>query len=371
MSSPVAADRKAEAVSFASALLSWYDRHARRLPWRVGPAAAKAGARADPYSVWLSEIMLQQTQVATVRGYYERFLHRWPNVTALAEADPEAVMRAWAGLGYYSRARNLKRCAETVAREHGGRFPSTAAALKTLPGIGEYTAAAIAAIAFDEPVAVIDGNVERVTARVERIDMPVRQAKARIGNLVADWLPPDRPGDFAQAMMDLGATLCTPRRPACALCPVSDHCAAFAAGDAEAYPVKAQKPDKPARRGAAFVIEDRTGAVFLIRRPPRGLLGGMSAVPSTDWSVRGDGASGRAALPFEADWRLAGTARHGFTHFNLTLEVWHTAAVAATPPFAGWWSPPEALPQEALPSLMKKVIATALPEVFGTEDRPS
>jgi A/G-specific adenine glycosylase len=222
----------------AAALLGWYDRHHRDLPWRVPPRALARGERPDPYRVWLSEVMLQQTTVEAVKPYFRAFLERWPSVERLAEAETDDVMKAWAGLGYYSRARNLKKCAETVSRSHGGRFPDTVEGLAALPGIGAYTAAAIAAIAFDRPVAVVDGNVERVTSRLEAMDTPLPEAKGRIRAVVASWVPQARSGDFAQAMMDLGATICTPRRPSCMVCPLNGDCAALKAGDPERYPVR-------------------------------------------------------------------------------------------------------------------------------------
>lgn len=367
MSAPEKA--RIETGGFASALLAWYDRHARQLPWRVPPAAGKRGERPDPYHVWLSEVMLQQTQVATVRKYYLKFLSLWPAVSDLARAETEDVMKAWAGLGYYSRARNLKKCAEVVAFELGGQFPQTAEGLKALPGIGDYTSAAISAIAFDEPVAVVDGNIERVITRQFRIEEPVRVSKPDIRAKVQDLLPLDRPGDFAQAMMDLGATLCSPRNPACGLCPVSASCQAFEKGAMERYPVKAAKAEKPTRKGAAFIIRNRDGAIWLQKRAENGLLGGMSEVPGTAWTSRNDGATGDAALPFEADWRRAGSARHTFTHFHLELEVWlldapdeNLSKLAGGQWDGGWWSMPEDLAGEALPTVMRKAISVALPD---------
>jgi A/G-specific adenine glycosylase len=347
---------------FSRQLLAWYDRHARALPWRVPPAKSKACERPDPYRVWLSEVMLQQTQVATVREYYLKFLSLWPSVHDLANADTEDVMKAWAGLGYYSRARNLKKCAGIVAVELGGVFPDNVTDLKKLPGIGDYTAAAIAAIAFGEPAAVIDGNIERVMTRQHRIDKPVRECKEQIRSLVADLLPRERPGDFAQAMMDLGATLCSPKKPGCALCPVAATCLAFAKGDMERFPVKAPKPEKPVRKGAAFVIFNSDGHVYLQKRKTSGLLGGMSEVPGSAWTARIDGATGETALPFDGAWQKAGKARHTFTHFHLELEVWHTEATHHRGD--GWWSTPDALPGEALPTVMKKAISVVLPDVF-------
>ncbi|RIY03806.1 A/G-specific adenine glycosylase [Aureimonas flava] len=350
---------------FAEALLAWYDRHARVLPWRVSPADLAAGIRPDPYRVWMSEIMLQQTTVAAVKGYFASFTERWPTVEALAGAADAEVMGAWAGLGYYARARNLLACARDVASQRGGRFPETAAELRSLPGVGEYTSAAIAAIAFDEPVAVVDGNIERIATRIACIETPLPAARRPIRALVQDLTPAKRPGDFAQAMMDLGATICTPRRPACVLCPVGEGCKARRQGRQELFPVKAAKGAKPAREGAAFVLR-RTGdgAVWLRRRPPSGMLGGMSEPPTTDWSSRADGATGAEAAPVAADWRLVGFVRHGFTHFDLTLEVW-TAEAGADPGIDGWWASPSTLDGEALPTLMRKVLERAAADQAG------
>ncbi|MDN2582758.1 A/G-specific adenine glycosylase [Aquibium sp. ELW1220] len=341
-------------------LLAWYDRHHRRLPWRIGPADARAGRRADPYRVWLSEIMLQQTTVQAVKPYFEAFTERWPTVEALAAAPADDIMKAWAGLGYYSRARNLKKCAETVAQAHGGRFPDDVEGLKALPGIGDYTAAAIAAIAFARPAAVVDGNVERVMTRLAAIPTPLPAAKPAIRAMVQDLLPASRPGDFAQATMDLGATICTPKRPACPLCPISEGCAAFRAGTQDEFPVKAPKAVKPVRQGAAFVAENRHGAVLLRKRAEKGLLGGMSEPPTSAWTARVDGAAGTGAAPFAADWRAAGTVTHVFTHFELRLTVYHARADFEAPAGA-WWSARADLAGEALPTVMKKAIETAIP----------
>ncbi|MCB1438664.1 MAG: A/G-specific adenine glycosylase [Nitratireductor sp.] len=348
--------------SFASDLLNWYDRHARRMPWRVMPRDRQAGAQADPYHVWLSEVMLQQTQVATVRDYFLDFASKWPAVEDLANAPSEDVMKAWAGLGYYSRARNLKKCAEKVAFELDGKFPSSASGLQQLPGIGPYTAAAIAAIAFDEPVAVVDGNIERVISRCFRIETELPAAKPEIRDRTQALLEHRRPGDFAQAMMDLGATICTPKRPACALCPVSAHCEALKAGDQETFPRKAAKSDKPVRKGAGFVITNESGAVFLRKRKENGLLGGMTEVPGTNWTSRIDGETGTEALPFAAGWQKCPPVRHTFTHFHLDVEVWRCEAKAVD--MEGWWSSPGELPGEALPTLMKKIISSAIPDAF-------
>lgn len=349
-------------------LLSWYDRHARVLPWRVAPSARRAGVMPDPYRVWLSEIMLQQTTVSAVKPYFDGFLARWPTVMDLAAADEAEVMKAWAGLGYYSRARNLKACAEVVAREHGGRFPATEAALLTLPGIGPYTAAAIAAIAFDVRAVVVDGNVERVITRLNAIATPMPAAKPMIRAAAEALTPKTRPGDFAQAMMDLGATICTPRKPACVLCPFDRACAAQAAGTMETYPVKAPKTERPTRHGTAYVVQRPDGAVLLRRRPPKGLLGGMSEVPSSDWSTRASRTKTEAPATktdgrpaFAGPWRrLAAPVEHTFTHFHLVLAVEVCRVEArSSAPADHWWSPPSAWDGEALPSLMRKVLELA------------
>ncbi len=338
-------------------LLAWYDRHRRALPWRALP-----GETADPYRVWLSEIMLQQTTIAAVKPYFERFLALFPDVRALAEAPSEAVMSAWAGLGYYSRARNLHACAQAVAREHGGIFPDTEDGLRALPGIGAYTAAAIAAIAFGRPAAAVDGNVERVLTRLRAIADPLPGAKPRIRAETLALVPPDRPGDFAQALMDLGATICTPRRPACALCPWRDPCAARAAGMQESYPVKTRKRENPVRRGAAFVALRRDGAILLRTRPPKGLLGGMAEVPGGGWSEGFDPASALLDAPLDARWkRLTAPVRHVFTHFPLELAVYVASVPRSEPAPEGCrWTPLSALDGEPLPSVMRKVIAAAL-----------
>lgn len=344
----------------AGALLAWYDAHHRDLPWRVPPRALKSGAKPDPYRVWLSEVMLQQTTVEAVKSYFLRFIELWPDIHALAAAESGEVMKAWAGLGYYSRARNLKACAETVAGEHGGVFPETEGALRALPGIGPYTAAAVAAIAFGKPAAVVDGNIERVVSRLFTIATPLPAAKSQIKDLVADMLPHDRPGDFAQAMMDLGASLCSPKRPKCMLCPVNEYCAALVEGEPELYPVKPPKKERPLRQGAAFVALRGDGAVLLRTRPPSGLLGGMAEPPNTGWTARADGETGSDAAPFAANWRPAGAIRHIFTHFELALSVWAAEGVNHEAPQGWWWSKPDDLSTEALPTVMKKAIEAAM-----------
>lgn len=346
------------------ALLEWYDRHHRELPWRVSPVEHAAGRRADPYHVWLSEIMLQQTTVQAVKPYFQSFLQQWPDVSALAASPVDDIMKVWAGLGYYSRARNLKKCADIVASRYKGKFPDTEIDLKTLPGIGDYTAAAITAIAFGKHAAVVDGNVERVIARLNCIDTPILSAKPRIRELMSALTPDRRPGDFAQAMMDLGATICTPKRPACSLCPINAGCQAFRRGDPELYPVKPPKKKKPVRRGAAYVAVAPGGAVLLRRRQEKGLLAGMSEVPTTGWTARQDGDCGPQAAPFEADWTSTGTIVHVFTHFELRLDVYRADVESPDPIAGGWWTPESDLAGEALPTVMKKAITSAIATAF-------
>jgi len=306
-------------------LLYWYDAHARALPWRIGPGD---GGRPDPYRVWLSEVMLQQTTVPHATPYFLDFLRRWPTVTALAEAEDGDVMAAWAGLGYYARARNLLACARAVAGQHGGVFPDTEAGLLALPGVGAYTAAAMAAIAFDQPANVVDGNVERVIARLHALETPMPAAKPKLKALAGALVREDRPGDWAQALMDLGATICRPKAPLCERCPLSQDCAALASGSPETYPRKAQKADRPHRHGAAFLLL-RDDRVALIRRPPKGLLGGMLALPSTEWrTAPWSQGEIESAAPVDAAWRSCGEITHVFTHFSLTLQVWRAETAA-------------------------------------------
>jgi A/G-specific adenine glycosylase len=339
----------------AAELLAWYDRHRRVLPWRALP-----GEAADPYRVWLSEIMLQQTTVQAVKPYFEAFTRRFPTVADLAASPSEEIMRLWAGLGYYSRARNLHACAKAVVAEHAGVFPADEAALLRLPGVGPYTAAAIASIAFGIRAVVVDGNVERVIARLHAVDAPLPGAKPEIRRL-ADALTPDaRPGDFAQAMMDLGATICSPKRPICGVCPFLGSCAAQKAGMQEAYPLKAPKGGRPTRRGAAFVAIRADGAVLVRTRPPKGLLGGMLEVPTTDWVVNGVIPRDGVGAPLPGAWRGAGTIRHVFTHFPLELAVYAARmpmAVAAPP--GSQWLPAGDIPAAAFPTLFRKVLAAA------------
>jgi A/G-specific adenine glycosylase len=331
-------------------LLRWFDENRRDLPWR-----APRGADADPYAVWLSEIMLQQTTVASVTGFFHKFISRWPDVSSLAQAPIEDVLAAWAGLGYYARARNLHACANIVATQHGGRFPRREDALLQLPGVGPYTAAAISAIAFREPCVAVDGNVERVISRFFALAEPPPGAKRKIKALAGELLSKERPGDFLQALMDLGAMVCTPRSPACAACPLSEDCTAKRLGQARDFPVKPPKPERPRRRGAAFVL--RSGDfVLLRRRPDKGLYGGMTEFPATPFDA--DHAEKEAMLgfaPARAPWReLKGPVRHIFSHFSLELKVF----VAETPkpqPIAGCrWVKASGLADEALPTLMRK-----------------
>ncbi len=336
-------------------LLRWYDRHRRDLPWR-----ARAGERPDPYRVWLSEIMLQQTTVATVGAYFGRFMARWPDLPALAAATLDEVLHAWQGLGYYARARHLHACARAVAERHGGRFPETEAELLTLPGIGGYTAAAIAAIAFGRAATPVDGNIERVMARLFAHAEPLPEAKAALRRLAATLTPAERAGDYAQAVMDLGAAICTPRKPKCILCPWRQACRARAEGIAESLPARRAKAEKPLRRGVAFWAVRPDGAVLLRRRPEKGLLGGMMEVPSTPWrEASWSEAEAKAAAPVAARWRLLpGVVRHSFTHFHLELAVL-AGEVRAGFAKGGQWTSLDQLSTQALPTVMKKIVAHA------------
>lgn len=340
-------------------LLAWYDRYRRRLPWRAAP-----GEASDPYRVWLSEIMLQQTTVKAVGPYFEKFVERWPDVTALGRASQDDVLRMWAGLGYYSRARNLYACAVTVTREHGGVFPSTEEGLRALPGIGPYTAAAIAAIAFDRRTMPVDGNIERVVSRLFAVEEELPQAKPRIQQLAATLLADSRAGDSAQALMDLGASICTPKKPACSLCPLNEDCTARAQGTQETFPRKAPKKSGALRRGAAFVVT-RDGELLVRSRPEKGLLGGMTEVPGSDWLAGQDDAAAKQQAPELkglSRWqRKVGVVTHVFTHFPLELVVYTAKAEARTRAPEGMrWVPIATLAEEALPNVMRKVIAHAL-----------
>ena len=336
------------------ALLAWYDRHRRDLPWRAPP-----GQRADPYRVWLSEIMLQQTTVPAVAPYFARFVARWPTVLALAAASLDEILHQWQGLGYYARARNLHTCARTVVDRHGGHFPEDVAELRALPGIGDYTASAIAAIAFDRKAAAVDGNVERVVARLYAVAEPLPEAKPRLRELAAGLVPDRRAGDFAQAMMDLGAMICTPRKPRCVLCPWRSACAAAAMGIAEELPARAEKAERPLKYGVAFWLSRPDGAVLLHRRPEKGLLGGMIELPSTAWRQEPwDETGALAEAPAVTAWRaLPGTVQHGFTHFRLELAL---MAGSIAEPIDGIWARPDRFGDYAFPTLTKKLVSHAI-----------
>jgi A/G-specific adenine glycosylase len=335
-------------AALSDSLLGWYDAHARVMPWRVSPADRKSGERPDPYRVWLSEVMLQQTTVAAVRDYFHRFTARWPTVMDLAAADDADVMAEWAGLGYYARARNLLKCARAVVADHDARFPPTRDGLQTLPGIGPYTASAIAAIAYDEAAVVVDGNVERVMARMFAVETPLPAAKAELTALAASLTPATRPGDYAQAVMDLGATICTPRSPACGICPWMQHCGARAEGIQAGLPRKAAKAATPTRHGTIWIARRSDGAYLLERRADKGLLGGMLGWPGTDW----DGGGGPA--PLTADWTEAGEVRHTFTHFHLCLTLMVADVGPDADPLRGTFLPRSDFRPADLPTLMRK-----------------
>ena len=342
-----------------ASLLEWYDRHARDLPWRISPADHARGVTPDPYRIWLSEVMLQQTTVAAVKSYFERFITLWPTVSDLAAASDDAVMGDWAGLGYYARARNLLKCARVVAADHGGKFPDTREGLQALPGIGPYTAAAISAIAFDRAETVVDGNVERVMARLHGIETPLPAAKPELTKAAAMLTPDHRPGDYAQAVMDLGATICTPKNPACGICPWRTPCRARMAGNAADLPRKTPKKPKPTRLGIAYVARRTDGAWLLERRPDKGLLGGMLGWPGSDWSD-----APTPAPPLNADWvLLSEEARHTFTHFHLRLQVAIARAPADANPEIGAFEPRHSFRPSKLPTVMRKVFDLAHAEL--------
>ncbi len=356
--------RKKGTAPAAADLLAWYDRHARVLPWRLEPWRALRGERPDPYGVWLSEIMLQQTTVKAVGPYYARFLARWPTVNRLAAASLDDVLRLWAGLGYYARARNMHACATVVVQRHNGKFPREMDELRALPGVGDYTAAAIAAIAFDIAAVPVDGNVERVVSRLFAVEEELPAAKPKIKQLAASLLPGERSGDFAQAFMDLGATICSPKRPACALCPWVESCVAHLRGDQETFPRKAPKREGQLRRGAAYVALRADGRVLLRKRPDKGLLASMTEVPGSAWAHDFDE---KSALRFAprlkgAKWaRVPGVVRHVFTHFPLELAVFSATVTRPTKaPANARWAPLADLAGEALPNVMRKVIVHAL-----------
>ncbi len=335
----------------AQRLLAWYDASARLLPWRSLP-----GEKADPYHVWLSEVMLQQTTVVAVRDYYLKFLRLWPTVETLAAAVDEDVMKAWAGLGYYARARNLLACARVVASEHSGRFPATEEELRKLPGIGPYTSAAIAAIAFDAPHAAVDGNVERVISRIFAIETPLPDSKPQIRELAQSLVPASRAGDFAQAMMDLGATICTPRKPNCLICPWLEDCRARRLGVAEVLPRKQPKKTVPTRTGTAYWVEREDGFVLLERRPEKGMLGGMLGLPTTAWDKRINTPNRPVSARFTKSKQRV---EHTFTHFHLELAIEKTTVKRDTPPpdDSYRWIAANDLEEAGLPSLFMKVVA--------------
>ena len=344
--------------AIAPALLRWYNKNARALPWRIGPKARKPRDVPDPYHVWLSEIMLQQTTVATVTTRYAEFLQRWPTVNDMAAAPMDDILGQWAGLGYYARARNLHKCASIVANEHGGEFPCTEDELKTLPGIGDYTAAAIAAIAFNQRAVVVDGNIDRVVARVFAIATPMPKAKPQIKQCADDIWPAKRSGDFAQGLMDLGASICRPKAPSCLLCPISDHCDACATGEMERFPVKAPKKPKPTRVGVAYALMNAKGEMLFERRPEKGLLGGMLGLPGSPWVVEdGSRLVSTQHQIVKTRWKNIGAITHTFTHFHLELTV-----MLATVPKGfrrdknqQWVAPASA----KLPTVMKKAVELA------------
>lgn len=336
----------------APRILRWYDKNARELPWRAGP---KSRAKPDPYHVWLSEIMLQQTTVATVAPRYAEFLVRWPAVEDMAAAPLDDILGQWAGLGYYARARNLHKCAVAVAARGG--FPDTEEELRKLPGIGDYTAAAIASIAFDKRAVVVDGNIERVVSRLFAIDTPLPAAKPEIKDKANRIWPEKRSGDFAQALMDMGASVCRPKAPMCLHCPIGEHCEANALGEQERFPVKAPKKEKPSRRGAVFALLNAKGEMLFERRPEKGLLGGMLGLPGTSWTEELT-KDVKAYAPAKAKWKKAGTATHTFTHFHLTLDIYRARAPKGFKRNAGqqWIAPDKA----KLPTVMKKAVTAAL-----------
>lgn len=337
----------------AAQLLDWYDVHARVLPWRISPADRVLGVIPDPYRVWMSEIMLQQTTVAAVKSYFERFTTLWPTVIDLANAEDEAVMGEWAGLGYYARARNLLKCARVIRDDYQGEFPRTRVELQTLPGVGPYTSAAIASIAFDQSETVVDGNVERVVSRLFRVETPLPAAKPELTELADRLTPKERPGDYAQAMMDLGATICTPKSPTCAICPLIENCGARKAGDAARFPLKTPKKPKPTRHGHAYVGRTSRGEWVLQKRPEKGLLGGMLGWPGTEWQEEHP-----KEAPFEGGWIELGEVRHTFTHFHLILTV-HAAKDVTNPPEELALRGPNAFRASDLPTVMRKAFDLA------------
>ena len=345
-----------EIPNISQRLLNWYDAKARQLPWRTGPIDRKRGILPDPYRVWISEIMLQQTTVVAVVPYYEKFIQSWPDIHSLAAAIDEDVMAAWAGLGYYSRARNLLKCARAVSQEFGGIFPSEVSELEKLPGIGPYTAAAISAIAFDQVATVVDGNVERVVSRLFAVSNPLPEAKKELRDLAASLTPSARTGDFAQAMMDLGATICTPRTPRCGACPIRTLCVASTKSEADQYPRRSPKRRKSTRFGRVYVGRRSDGAWLLERRPPQGLLGGMLGWPGSDWTD----ATTNSHIPQSGEWNeLDAEVRHTFTHFHLRLRV-HVGIVSDAPNDQAIFIQKEEFDPNVLPTVMRKAYDLAL-----------
>ncbi len=337
-------------------VLQWWDTHRRTLPWR-----AAGGKACDPYAVWLSEILLQQTTVQAATPYFERFIRTWPRVEDLAAASLEDVMRAFSGLGYYSRARNLHACAREIARR-GGRFPRTEAELRALPGIGSYTAAAIAAIAFGEPATPVDGNISRIVARLFAIEEPLPAARSKIYKAAAALTPADRPGDYAQALMDIGSMICTPRKPACPMCPLRIDCLAAKSQDPAAYPRKALRKTRPVRHGAVFFLQRSDGAILVRTRPPRGLLGSTIELPGTDWSVDFDIAEAKKSAPTHAIWRLLpGSVDQAFTHFQLRINVFSAPIIGAIQiDRECFWLGPDDVAGAGFSSIMRKAVAHAM-----------
>lgn len=342
----------------ADELLDWYDRHARKLPWRISVQDQRAGVVPDPYRIWLSEIMLQQTTVAAVKAYFERFIHLWPTVHDLAQADDARVMAEWAGLGYYARARNLLKCARVVSTDLSGCFPDTVEALEALPGIGPYTAGAVAAIAFGRPAVVVDGNVERVMARMFDVHTPLPAAKPELTQHAASLTPRKRPGDYAQAVMDLGATICTSRNPACGICPWREGCEARKYGTATELPKKTPRKPKPVRFGTVYIARRVDGALLLERRPDKGLLGGMLGWPGSDWV---EGTVPDHSPPIRAEWKtLPAEVRHTFTHFHLRLTVKTALAPMDRTPKRGEFLASTVFSSKDLPTVMRKAF-----DLFG------
>ncbi|MBT3991421.1 MAG: A/G-specific adenine glycosylase [Rhodospirillaceae bacterium] len=337
-------------------ILAWYDRHQRHLPWRARP-----GVQPDPYFVWLSEIMLQQTTVVTVKSYFEHFIATWPKLEDLAAAPLDDILHAWQGLGYYARARNLHKCAQVVAAQYDGKFPDEEQDLLSLPGIGPYTAAAITAIAFGKKATPVDGNIERVMARLFAVMEPLPKSKSQLRDLAGGMTPDDRAGDYAQALMDIGATICTPKKPNCSICPLSGDCRAEKEGLASELPRRVPKKKKPTRYGTAFWLINPSGEIMLRRRREQGLLGGMIEVPSSDWQEKSRSSSEILdEAPVEIDWQmLPGKIRHTFTHFHLELEI-AVGHLAVDSSVNGIWCDVNEFGAHALPTVMKKVVAHAL-----------